>query len=73
MLRSKLLDTLSITTCKCERSSSSFLIVKTWDRNTMTNARLNGLVLLFIHKKIDLDVSKVIDSFAPKNRRMQLK
>ena len=39
----------------------------------MTNARLNGLALLFIHGKIDLDVSEIIDLFAHKNRRIQLK
>ena len=69
----KLLGTLPITTCECEQSFSSLRIVKTWDRSTMTNARLNGLALLFIHREIDLDVSEIIDLFAQKNRRIQLK
>ena len=55
----KLLGTLPITTCECEQSFSSLRIVKTWDRSTMTNARLNGLALLFIHREIDLDVSEI--------------
>ena len=65
----KLLGTLPITTCECEWSFSSLRIVKTWDHSTMTNARLNGLALLFIHREIDLDVSEIIDLFAQKIRR----
>ena len=44
----KLIGTLSITTCECERSFSSLRSIKTWDRSTMTNGRLNRLALLFI-------------------------
>ena len=69
----KLLDTLPITTCKRERSFSSLRIVNTWNCNTMTNARLNGLALLFIHREIVLEVSEIIDLFAQKSRRIQLK
>ena len=69
----KLLGTLPITTCEYERSFSSLRIVKTWDRSTTANARLNGVALLFIHREIDLDVSEIIDLFAQKNRRVQLK
>ena len=52
--------------------SQSFRIVKTWDRSTMTNARLNRLALLFIHREIDLDFSEMIDLFTQENRRIQL-
>ena len=69
----KLLGTLPITTCECEWLFSSVRIVKTWDRSTMTNARLNVLALLFIHREIDLDVSEIIDLFLQKSSRMQLK
>ena len=47
----KLLGTLPITTCECEWSFSSLRIVKTWDRSTMANARLNGLALLLFTGK----------------------
>ena len=62
----KLLGTFPITICECERSFSSLKIVKTCDRSTMTNATLNGLALLFIHREIDLSVSEIIDLFAQK-------
>ena len=38
----------------------------------MTNARLNRLALLFIHRETDLDFSEMIDLFAQENRRTQL-
>ena len=34
----------------------------------MANGRLNRLVLLFIHREIDLEVSGIIDLFAPKKQ-----
>ena len=49
----KLLGTLPITTCECERSFSSLRSIKTWDRSTKMNGRLNGLALLFIHREIN--------------------
>ena len=41
----KLLGTLPITTRECEKSFSSPGSIKTWDRSTMTNGKLNGLAL----------------------------
>ena len=41
-LASKLLGTFPITTCECEQSFSSRRIIKTWDRSTFINSRLNG-------------------------------
>ena len=64
----KLLGTLPITTCECERSFSSLRIVKIWGRSTVTNARLNGLALLFTNREIDLNVSEMIDLFAQKKQ-----
>ena len=54
----KLLGTLPITPWECERSS--LRSTKTWDRSTITNWRLYGLALLFIHSGIDLTVSEII-------------
>ena len=39
----------------------------------MKNARLDGLALSFFHREVDLDVSEIIDLFAQKHRRIQLK
>ena len=69
----KILGTLSITTFECERPFSSVKCIKPWDRSTMTNGRLNLLALLFIYRKTDLTVSEIIEPFAQKSRRIQLK
>ena len=69
----KLLGTLPVTTCECERSFSSLRSIKTWDRSTMTNGRLNGLVLLFIHREIDLTVSEIIGSFRISAQKLSAK
>lgn len=69
----KLVGTLPVTTCECERSFSSLRHIKTWDRSTMTNDRLNGLALLYIHREIDLPIETVLDRFAETSRRINLK
>jgi len=37
----------------------------------MTDERLNGLVLLFVHPDITLDYDAVFDEFEKSNRRLQ--
>ena len=70
----KLLATLPVTTCECERSFSALRHIKTWNRSNMTNDRLNGLAALFIHREINLSIDEVIDRFAEcGNRRLNLK
>ena len=39
----------------------------------MTNGRLNGLVLLFIHREIDLTVSEIIGSFRISAQKLSAK
>ena len=67
----KLLGTLPIKTCECERLFSSLKSIKTLDRSTMKNGRLNRLKIS--HREIDFTVSQIIDLFAQKSRRIQLK
>ena len=41
--------------------------------STMTDERLNGLAMLYVHRDIECDPSKVVDEFARRNpRRMGL-
>ena len=69
----KVLATIPITTCQCERCISRLRIIKTYMRSTMTEERLNGLALLSIHRDIDLNMDDIINRFARKNeRRMSL-
>ena len=48
----KILATIPITTCQCERCISRLRIIKTYMRSNMTKERLSGLALLSIHRDI---------------------
>jgi hypothetical protein len=49
----KILVTLPISVATAERSFSSLRLLKTWLRATMTEERLTGLALMYIHKDKD--------------------
>ena len=42
----RILGTLPITSCECERSISSLRLLKDYKRSTMVDERLNGLALM---------------------------
>ena len=66
--------TIPVTSCSCERSISVLRRLKTYLRNTMGQARMNGLAMMNVHREISLDTNKVINQFARDNpRRMQLR
>ena len=66
----RILGTLPVTTCTCERSFSSMRRLKTYTRSTMISERLNGIALMHVHQEIVPDIEKVIDLFAVTNRRL---
>ena len=69
----KIASTIPITSCECERSISKLRLVKSFLRTTMSQDRLNGLMLLYAHRDIDLDVDVIIDMFVKKHpRRIKL-
>jgi hypothetical protein len=69
----KIIATLSVTSCECERSNSELSLLKTYLRTTMGQSRLNGLALMHVHYSLELNMKKIIDSFARKHlRRMML-
>jgi len=61
-----------ITTATVERSNSSPRFVKTVYRNNMGEERLNALLLLFIHRDIELNHEEVVAIFARRNSRRML-
>ncbi|XP_046861158.1 52 kDa repressor of the inhibitor of the protein kinase-like [Xenia sp. Carnegie-2017] len=69
----RLLATLPVTSCECERSISALRMLKTYNRSTMVEERLNGLALMRIHQEIEPTVDEVINKFAYGNRRLELK
>ena len=68
----QILCTLPVTTAEAERSFSYLRILKSYLRNTMTEDRLNGLALLYIHRDIPVEVDEVLDEMAQKTRRLDI-
>lgn len=64
----RLLATLPITSCKCERSISSLRCLKTYMRTSTSQERLLGLALMHVHYErcAGLDLEKVITELARK-------
>lgn len=69
----RILATLPVTSCQCERSISALRMLKTYNRSNMVETRLNGLALMQIHQEIEPDVQDVINKFSFGNRRLELK
>ena len=55
--------TLPVSTCTAERAFSAMKLLKNYLRNTMTDDRLTGLALMYIHPEVDIDVGSVIRRF----------
>lgn len=69
----QLLATVPISSASCERSISTLRYLKTYLRNTMTQDRLNGLALMYVHKDKHINLDQVIDLFAQMHpRRMRM-
>ena len=65
----RILATLPVTSCECERSFSALRRLKNYNRSTMKNERLNGLALMHVHKDIQPDIQEVINKFAKQHPR----
>lgn len=72
----RLICTLPVTSCTCERSISGLKRLKTYLRSTMSQDRLNGLALMHFHcgnSDIGIDYDALVDMFSRKHpRRMKL-
>ena len=67
-----LIQLTAVTSSGVERSNSTLKYIKSKSRSTMGEDRLNALLLLYIHKDIDINICKIVDMFAQKHpRRMQ--
>ena len=63
----KIIATLGVTSCECERSNSELTLLKTYLRTIMGQSRLNGLALIHVHYRLELNMKKIIDSFDRKH------
>lgn len=60
----QLLATLPMSSASSERSFSTLKYLKTYLRNTMSQDRLNGLALMYVHRDKHIDIDQLI--FLPK-------
>lgn len=63
---------IPITIATPERSFSTLKRIKTYLRNNTGENRLNGLALLSIHSEIEINIEEIVETFAKKNRRLEL-
>ena len=61
--------TLPVTTATAERTFSSLRLLKSYLRSTMSQSRLAGLTLLYLHRDIPITPDEVIDTFAHHSSR----
>ena len=66
----QILTTGPVTTATNKRSCSALRYLETCLRFTTKEDRLNGLVLLFVHRDLNINFKPVIDEFSRKNRRL---
>ena len=67
----RLYMTIPIITATAERSFSTLCRLKSYLRSTMTDKRLNNLLLIYTHKDLfnKLDLVKIAQSFVSANNR----
>ena len=59
----RILGTLPVISCSCERSFSALRKLKMYKRSTMYNKRLSAMALLYIHFEIDPDPQSILEKF----------
>ena len=64
----RILATLPVTSCECERSFSALKRLKTYSWSTLVEDCLVGLALMHIHQEIEPSVDEVINKFLRKSQ-----
>ena len=65
----KILGVFPVTSAGCERSFSALRRLKDYTRANMTEDRLNGLALMYVHRDIIISPLAVVDNFARIHQR----
>ena len=68
----RVMATLPVTSCECERSISMLKLVKSPLRSSMRQDRLNGLAMLYYHRTVELTPEEVVEEFAHCHPRRML-
>ena len=62
----KILWTIPVNVCECERSFSSLRRLKTYIRNTMRQERLSSLALINIERSFEIEIDAIVNEFISK-------
>ncbi len=62
----KILWTISVNSCECERSFSCLKRLKSYLRNSMGEERLSGIALLNIERNIEINFDQIVTDFIVK-------
>ena len=60
----RILVTIPVTSCECERVVSSLQRLKTYMRSTMQENRLTGLAMMHVHYTCEVDLDTITQNFA---------
>ena len=60
----RILATIPVTSCECERAVSSLRHLKTYMRSTMHENRLTGLAMMHVHYTHEIALDTIIQNFA---------
>ena len=63
----RIMGTIPVTSCECERSISLLRLIKTSLRSSMGQDRLNGLAMLHCHQNVELTPEEVVQEFSLRN------
>jgi hypothetical protein len=62
----KILWTISVNSCECERSFSCLKRLKSYLRNSMGEERLSGIALLNIERNFEINLDQIVTDFIVK-------
>ena len=69
----RVMCTVPVTSCECERSISVLQLLKIYLRSSMGQERFSGLALMHIHYSMELNLEEIVNIFARQNpQRMVL-
>lgn len=70
MVSLKILLTLPVTVASAERSFSVLKRLKTWLRANMSQDRLCGLALMYMHRDVEINIDNILNRFANEKKRV---
>jgi len=62
----RILWTIPVNSCECERSFSCLKRLKTYLRNSMGEERLSGMALLNIERNFEINIDQIVSDFIVK-------